>query len=173
MAACHHRWSMCNVRDGYLVIEGCPECGARSSFFSAGPVPPIDEYHEGGHFWISLGCSQAVKFDLQCGACSTVVSLDDMNGLMLSTCDDSECGVGKLVARQDEFCLVYVALCADSRHAGGTCVSAQGIQALNEYFNQNLEGLGRRVLVVPCMMCDSIDRCRGTVIADVGLTEFL
>ena len=50
-----HRWFMTNVRDGYLVVEGCPECGARSSFFSTEPVPPVDEYHDGRHFWIYLG----------------------------------------------------------------------------------------------------------------------
>ena len=31
--------------------------------------------------------------------------------------------------------------------------------------------MDRRVVVVPCRLCDSIDRCRGTVIADVGLTD--
>jgi hypothetical protein len=27
------------------------------------------------------------------------------------------------------------------------------------------------VIVVPCKMCNSVDKCRGTVIVDVGLTD--
>jgi len=38
-------------RSGYLVVEGCYHCGARSSFFSTEPVAPMDEYREGPHFW--------------------------------------------------------------------------------------------------------------------------
>jgi hypothetical protein len=162
---------MCNLRAGYLVVEGCPECGARASFFTTEPVPPIDEYHEGKHWWIHLGSLQSVKFDLECGGCGTLVNLDDMNGLMLSACTDPECGVGALVRQQEPGSLIYVALCADSTHADGKCVSPEGIEALTQYFNQNLEGLGRSVVVVPCKLCNSIDKCRGTVIADVGLTD--
>ena len=166
-----HRWFMTNIRDGYLVVEGCPECGARSSFFSTEHVPPIDEYHDGRHFWIYLGSSQATKFDLKCGDCGKTIDLRDMNGLMLSACRDPGCEVGGLVRQQGPGSWVYVALCADSTHTGGKCVSDEGIEALNQYFNQDLGAMDRRVVVVPCRMCDSIDRCRGTVIADVGLTD--
>ena len=166
-----HRWIMTNIRDGYLVVEGCPTCGARSSFFSTEHVPPVDEYHEGEHFWNYMGSFQAVKFDLECRDCGTTVDLSDMNGLMLSTCQDSGCQVGELVRRQGGGSWVYVALCANSTHAQGRCVSDEGIRALNEYFNQDLEDTDRKVLVVPCRLCDSIDRCRGIVIADVGLTD--
>jgi hypothetical protein len=171
MSACKHAWSMCNVRAGYLVVEGCPECGARSSYFTAEPAPPIDEYHEGEHWWIHMGSFQSVKFDLECGACGEFVDLDDMNGLMLSSCEDPDCRVGALVRQHGHDTLVYVALCADSTHAGGKCVSPQGIEALTRYFNRGLERVGRRVIVVPCQLCNSIDKCRGTVIADVGLTD--
>jgi hypothetical protein len=162
---------MCNLRQGYLVVEGCWECGARSSFFSAEPVPPIDEYHEGKHFWAYMGSFQTVKFDLECQRCQTRVSLDDVNGLMLSECQDPTCRVGALATEEGSNSLVYVALCADSTHATGKCVSSEGIEALNQYFNPHLEELGRRVVVVPCRMCNSIDRCRGTVIVDTGLTD--
>ena len=50
-------------------------------------------------------------------------------------------------------------------------MSSEGIEALTQYFNQDLEALGRKVIVVPCKLCNSIDSCRGTVIADVGLTD--
>jgi hypothetical protein len=162
---------MCNVRHGYLVVEGCWECRGRLSFFSAEPVPPVDEYRQGKHFWTYMGSFQTVKFDLECRGCGTRVDLDDVNGLMLSHCNDRDCQVGTLVSQQGPDSLVYVALCPDSTHAKAKCVSSEGLDALAEYFNQNLGALGRKVLVVPCKMCNSIDRCRGTVIADVGLTD--
>jgi hypothetical protein len=118
-----------------------------------------------------MGSYQSVKFDLECLACGTVASLADVNGLMLSECRDPNCQVGALVNEQQPGSLVYVALCADSTHPMGSCVSGGGIKALNQYFNRNLEGLGRQVLVVPCSSCNSIDRCRGTIIVDAGLTD--
>ena len=36
-AACQHRWTMTNVRSGYLVVEGCFHCRNRISFFSQEP----------------------------------------------------------------------------------------------------------------------------------------
>ena len=171
MSESAHKWFMTNIRDGYLVVEGCPVCGARSSFFSTEHVPPVDEYQEGEHFWIYMGSFQATKFDLKCGDCGRMVALGDMNGLMLSSCRDAGCEVGELVRQQGEGSWVYVALCSDSTHARRECVSSEGIKALNQYFNQDIGAMDRRVIVVPCSLCDSIDRCRGTVIADVGLTD--
>ena len=168
---CAHEWRMCHVRHGYLVVEGCFECGGRLSFFSDEPVPPVDEHRQGRHFWNYMGSSQTVKFDLECRRCGKTVSLDDVNGIMFSECHDGDCQVGALVGQQPPGSLVYVALCPDSTHARGTCVSGDGIDALTRYFNQDLEALGRKVIVVPCKLCNSIDRCRGTVIADVGLTD--
>jgi len=171
MSACTHQWFMTNIRSGYLVVEGCFECGARSSFFSSEAVAPIDEYREGKHFWIYMGSFQAVKFDLKCSLCGMIVDLDDMNGLMLSTCEDFDCEVGRIVRQQGKGTWVYVALCADSTHAQGKCVSEEGIQALNQYFNQNIKAPDKKIIVVPCRLCNSIDKCRGIVIADVGLTD--
>ena len=112
-----------------------------------------------------------MKFDLECRACGARVSLDDVMGLMLSECTDPGCQVGALVNQQGPGSLVYVALCANSTHTTGECVSSGGIEALNQYFNRAIEHLGRRVIVVPCEMCNSVDKCRGTVIYDVGLTD--
>lgn len=172
MDVCKHEWSICNLRHGFLVVEGCFECGARCSFFSSEPVAPIDEYREAKHFWITLGSYQSVKFDLECAACGTVVHLDDMDGLMLSECEDRECPVGQLASRKEPGSLVFVALCRDGSHVGGRCVSSEGVEALNQYFNRNIEALDRRVRVVPCKLCNSFDKCRGTIIADEGLTGF-
>jgi hypothetical protein len=172
MSTCGHRWSMTDICSGYLVVEGCPHCGGRSSFFSTAPVPPIDEYREGPHYWEYLGSFQAVRFNLTCDLCRHVVLLEDVMGLMLSTCDDPACQVGALARSAGRHTSVYVALCADTTHATGKCVSDEGIAALTEYFNQNLKGGRKRIVVVPCKMCSRVDNCKGIVIADAGLTEF-
>ncbi len=66
---------------------------------------------------------------------------------------------------------IYVALCADSTHASGRCVSDEGVAALGQYFNQRLRSGRKKIVVVPCSMCSDIDCCAGVVIADAGLTE--
>jgi hypothetical protein len=112
-----------------------------------------------------------VKFDLKCASCGEIVDLNDMMGLMLSTCRDRDCEVGRIAARQGKGTWVYVALCADSTHASGKCVSDAGIQALTEYFNANIKDPHKKIIVVPCSKCRSIDTCEGIVIADTGLTD--
>ena len=171
MSTCSHTWSMANIQSGYLVVEGCYLCQARSSFFSTEPVPPVDDYQDGEHHWVHLGSSQAVKFDLSCQACGEVVSLKDMMALMLSTCRDQKCEVAQIAAQAGKGSWVYVALCADSTHASGRCVSDAGINALTEYFNANIKDPNKRIVVVPCSKCSSIDTCEGIVIADTGLTD--
>jgi len=172
MNPCDHDWIMINVRHGYLVVEGCFECGARSSYFSTEAVAPVEEYQEGKHFWIHMGSSQAVKFDLACTACGKTVALDEMMGLMLSTCTDPACAVADLARQGSPSTWVYVALCGDSTHASGRCVGREGIQALNEYFNRKLVNTSKSIVVVPCELCCGIDKCQGIIIADTGLTDF-
>ncbi len=171
MSTCPHHWSMTNVRSGYLVVEGCYHCGARGSFFSTEPAAPMDEYRQGEHMWRYLSSSQAVAFGLRCEICGTVVDLSDMTGLMLSTCEDPECQVGCMALEMGKGTSVYVALCADSSHSAGHCVSDEGVAALGEYFNQRLRSAHKKIVVVPCSMCSDIDCCAGVVIADAGLTE--
>jgi hypothetical protein len=164
---------MINIEGGYLVFEGCRHCGGRCSFFSTEPVAPVDKYHEGDHYWTYLGSYQAVKFDLACDDCGMVVGLGDVMGLMLSTCEDPQCEVAQLAAREGKGTWIYVALCADSTHRSGKCVSEAGIKALNEYFNAGIRTPGKKAIVVPCIMCNNIDTCDGIVIADTGLTEIV
>ena len=171
MDPCTHEWSICNVRHGYLVEESCFECDGRITFFSDEPSPPKEEYREGRHFWAYRASFQTVKFDLKCRACGRIVNLNDVNGLMLSQCTDSGCGVGALVREQGPDSLVYVAVCPNTTHPTGECVSSEGIEALNQYFRARLAPVGKMVTVVPCKLCNSFDRCRGTSIADAGLTD--
>jgi hypothetical protein len=53
----------------------------------------------------------------------------------------------------------------------GTCVSDEGLRALNEYYNEGLRDPAKKIVVVPCRLRRSVDTCQGVVLADVGLTE--
>jgi len=171
MGSCSHRWSLVDIRSGNLVVEGCQHCGARGTYFSTEPAPPVVEYQDGPHHWQYMFSSQAVSFNLRCDICGETVDLSDVEGLMLCTCDDPECEIGRMCAELGRGTSIYVALCSDSTHETGRCVSEEGIVALNEYFNQRLREGPKRILVVPCKMCGNVDRCPGIVIADRGLVE--
>jgi hypothetical protein len=168
---CTHHWSMIDVRSGYLVVEGCYHCGARSSFFSTEVVAPMDEYRDGPHYWEYLSGDQAVTFRLRCDLCGAEPDLSAMTGLMLSTCEEPGCEIGRLAHKLGRRASIYVALCGDSSHASSRCVSDEGVRALTEYFNQGRRRRRRRIVVVPCRMRSDADCCRGVVIADAGLTE--
>ena len=91
--ACRHRWTMTNIRSGYLVVEGCFHCKNRISFFSQEPVAPIDDYHEGEHYWSHLAHYQASQFDLKCEKCSAEMPLKEVMALMLCMRCNPDCGV--------------------------------------------------------------------------------
>ena len=170
--ACRHRWKIDNLRHGYLVIEGCFHCNNRISFFSEEPAPPIDEYREGDHFWSHRGSYQASRFDVKCEKCSKKVSLKDVIAVMMCMRCSPDCGVYK-VGLQDKGKKpwVYVALCADTSHAGGKCIREEGIRVLNRYFNQNISGRNKKIIVVSCKTRKYMDTCEAIVLADTGLTE--
>ena len=171
MSAHAPRWTMVDIRSGHLVIERCHHCGARSSFFSTEPGAPTEEYRDGDHYWHPLMCAQAVLFNLRDEHSGKVVDLGDVTGLMLSTCEDPACAVGRLALEHGSGTSIYVAMCADSTHASGRCVSDAGIEALSEYFNQWPRPGRRRIVVVPCKMCSDAFFCPGIMIADTGLID--
>jgi hypothetical protein len=161
-----------DIRSGYLVVEGCHHCGARAAFFSTELAPPVEEYQDGPHHWQYMVSSQAVSFNLRCDVCGETVDLGDVEGLMLCTCEDPGCELGRMSSDLGRDTSIYVALCCDSTHeTNPDCVSDKGIEALNEYFNQRLREGPKRILVVPCRMCGDVDCCPGIVIADSGLIE--
>jgi hypothetical protein len=163
---------MANIRSGYLVIEGCFHCGNKISFFSAEPVPPVDEYREGDHFWSHMGNSQASQFDLKCEKCGAHVPLKEVMATMLCMRCNPQCGVYKIGSQEPaRQTWVYVALCADTSHATGKCIPEKGTRALNEYFNSGLQDPLKKIVVVPCRLRPSPDTCQGIVLTDVGLTE--
>ncbi len=169
---CKHKWVMTNIRSGYLVVEGCFHCGNKISFFSTEPAPPIDEYREGDHFWSHMGNFQASRFDLKCEKCSRAVPLHEVTAMMLCMRCNPECGVFKVGSEgRDRKTWVYVALCANTSHVSGKCITAEGIRVLNEYYNFGIQDPSKKIVVVPCELRKSVDTCQGIVLADVGLTE--
>jgi hypothetical protein len=171
LSASPRRWRLVDIRSGHLLVERCHHCGARNSYFSTDPGGPAEEHREGVHYWHPLLRAQAVVFNLRDEQSGEVVDLGDMTALMLSTCEDPSCAVGRLALEHGRGTSIYVALCGDSTHASGRCVSDAGIAALNEYFNQPPRSARRRIVVVPCMMCNNVDHCPGVVIADTGLID--
>ncbi len=170
--ACHHRWAMANIRPGYLVIEGCFHCRNRISFFSQEAVAPIDDYHEGEHFWSHLWHYQASQFDLKCEKCDAEVLLKEVMALMLCTKCDSKCGVSTAGKQEPgKKTWVYAALCANTSHSPNKCVPAESLRALNEYFNQGIKDPAKKIVVVPCSLRNRVDTCQGIVLADFGLTD--
>ena len=170
--ACHHKWAMTNLRSGYLVIEGCFHCRNRISFFSQEPVAPIDDYHEGEHFWSHLAHYQASQFDLKCEKCSAEMQLKDVMALMLCMRCNPECGVYAAGAQEPgQKTWVYAALCAETSHSTRKCIPPESIRALNEYFNQGIKDPAKKIVVVPCSLRKSVDTCQGIVLADFGLTD--
>jgi hypothetical protein len=172
MGSCAHRWSLADIRSGYLVVEGCHHCGARGTYFSTEVAVPKEDHQEGPHHWQYMVSSQAVTFNMRCDVCGEAVDLGDVVGLMLCTCDDASCELARMSAELGPDTSIYVALCSDSTHeTNPDCVSEDGLAALNEYFNQRLREGRKKILVVPCKMCGNVDCCPGIVIADSGLIE--
>lgn len=163
---------MDNVRQGYLVIEGCFHCNNRLSFFSEEPVPPIDEYREGDHFWSHRGNYQASQFDLQCEKCKKKISLNEVVAVMMCMRCSPDCGVYRAGSQKKGIRpWLYVALCADTSHVKGKCIREAGIRALNAYFNQSISDPYKKIVVVSCKARKHMDTCEGIVLADSGLTE--
>lgn len=169
---CDHHWSIENLRQGYLVFEGCARCGSRLAFFSAEERPPVESYAEGEHIWKYLGDSQAVKFDLSCDRCGAQQSLQNVMGLMLCTACDRDCPAGA-ATRIDgpEQTWVYIALCADTSHNDGRCVTEAETGALTEYFGARIRSPNKRVVFLPCRVVPDINTCEGHVISDTGMTS--
>jgi hypothetical protein len=166
-----HDWNIINVRNGYLVTEGCLETGARRSFFSMEDTPPIDKYTEGGNTWKYLGSAQAVKFDLKCSKTGKIAKLDNVVGLMLCTECDQSCNAGQLGLLIGDGAWVYIAMGEDTSQPNGKKASVQETKALTEYFNSRIKTPGKKIFFVPCNFIRNIDTCKGEIIADMGMTD--
>jgi hypothetical protein len=169
---CKHEWTTINVKNGFLVTEGCSHCGARQALFTPDDRQLVDSYMVGPHKWRFLSSSQAVKFDLKCTKCGKETILDNMVGLMLCLECKDDCKAGALARHEaGENVWVYLALCGDTSHLVEGCVSEEGAKALTEYFNSKIKTPGKKIVIVPCSYRPSVDTCQGEVLADVGMKE--
>jgi len=161
-------WAVKNLTTGWLMTEGCVLCGARRLFFSQEQTPPVDSYVEGNHYWRDFEGAQAVRFDL-CSGTGSIVKLDNFLGLALCMSCNPNCLVGTLskLLKPDNVS-IYLSLCADPIHVTGKCASSQQTIALTDCFNSQLRGMGKRVLVLPCIFRKEPNGCRGQVVAELG-----
>lgn len=170
---CRHAWEIINLRNGYLVTEGCTHCGRRANFFTLEDRNHMDSYVEGKHIWGFLGSSQAVKFDFKCTLCGKEIKLDKVMALMACLDCKEDCLAPKKGREKsgDEDSWVYLALCPDPGHENEECIGSEEIKALNSYFNSRIKTPGKRITIIPCLYRGKIDTCQGEIIADVGMKD--
>lgn len=169
---CHHEWKIINIRDGYLVTEGCMRTGDRANFFALQDRHHMDTYYEGDHYWRFMGSSQAVKFDLECGKCGEVVKLDRVQALAMCVGCKEDCKAALAAdSVPGENVWVYLALCNETLHESGECVNRNETEALTEYFNARISTPDKRIIFVPCILRASIDYCQAEIIADIGMKD--
>ena len=88
MNACSHLWTMADMRSGYLVVEGCYHCGARTSFFSDEPAYRWTSTARARTAGSTSPAPRRSPSTCAASAAGSTVDLSDMAGLMLSTCED-------------------------------------------------------------------------------------
>jgi len=169
---CEHDWKIINIRNGFLVTEGCTATGERANYFTLEDNPHKDTYMVDGNLWRYLGNSQAVKFDLACTKCGAVKKLDRTQALaMVIECND-DCRAAVYEKGLDpETTWVYTAMCTEVSHKTGECVPEEETSALTEYFNSRIRTPDKKVIFVPCILLGGIDRCQAEIIADVGMKD--
>jgi len=167
---CVHEWTITNLRSGYLVTEGDMKTGERANFFTLEDRHHMDTYIDGEHVWRFMGSSQAVKFDLKCEKCGKTVALDRTQALAMCVDCKENCKAG-MKGRDNENTWVYLALCNETLHRKGECVTEEEVNALTEYFNGRLKTPGKKIIFVPCILRESIDFCQAEILADVGMKD--
>lgn len=171
------RFEMVNVRPGHVIIEQDVKSPDMSrpltrSYFSAQPVPPIEEYWEGPHQWAFRAMAQAVQFDVRDNESGAVTKLDELLGLLWW----AGCPEGSDIHRigdiaQDNGISLYVAITYESADGRPTRLAPEKVAVLNGLFNGRQRNAARKVLVLPDMfgLYDQIGH--GQVMIDFGLTS--
>ncbi len=161
------RYEMVHVRPGYIIVEHELKSRAMRSYFSAEPVPPVEEYREGDLIWKFSGMAQSFTFDLRDTESGEITSFSELLGLVwYGNCrPDSEIGrIGDLA--QDHDVSVYVAIGSGNAAA----VPDEKLRKLNRYFNERLRTPRKRILILPDLFGLYRDFSCGQVVADLGLT---
>lgn len=171
-SAPHHRYEMINTRPGYLVVEHEVFSRRMRSYFSADPVPPIEEYREGAEIWKFSGLAQSFQFDLREVDTGRVIRFDDLLGLVPHTSCPPDTDLFQLgeIAREQRI-WIYVAVPlgpAGSVHLGPW---AEKLAALNRYFGERLATPNKKILILPDYFGVHEQFDHGMILADVGLTS--
>jgi hypothetical protein len=166
---CSHHWTMVNVQTGFIITENCFKCDKISTYFSFEERPPLEEYREGEHFWNVMESAQTIRFDLECSRCKTLVTFQELSGLMMCTGCDENCKVDQLRKElEKENIWVYVAFgflpIKEVKPLGQKKVSV-----LEQYFNQNRKFSKSAIRIVSYDMIDNVRNCYAEVIRDTGM----
>jgi hypothetical protein len=167
-----HKWSMINVKPGYIIYEDCFQTRAIRSFFSPGTVEVVEEYQEDGHFWKFAGSAQSIQFDMKNNETGEVVPFKELMGLLMCTGCDAACplySIEELGYKQNVW--VYVALSHYAPDQKKNKLPLEKIDILNEFFNERIRTPEKKILIVPHHLSLPPDKCYGEMIRDVGLTE--
>ncbi len=166
-----HRYEMINIQPGYIVVEHEVRSGAMRSYFSADPVPPIDDYREGSLTWKYSGVVQSFHFDLRDRATGTVTPFDDLMGLVpyvACRADSDIYRLGELA--QEQKIWIYVALSHHALDTGHLGRWLDKLRILNRYFSERLGTPNKKVLILPDYFGLRSEFDHGQIMADIGLT---
>ncbi len=168
-ATCSHSWEMTNVQSGFIITEKCFKCNKTSTYFSFEDRPPLEEYHEGEHFWNVMGNAQSVCFDLKCKKCQLEIPLKELSGLMMCTGCNEKCKIDKLMRKlEKDRVWVYIAFGFHPIDENQQ-LSKEKIAIIEDYFNQRRGSSTSKIKIVSYDMIDDFDSCSGEVIKDIGL----
>lgn len=166
-----HRYEMVNVRPGYVIVEHEVFSRQMRSFFSAEPVPPVEEYREGPKIWKFSGMAQSFQFDLCDRSSGHVTKFDDLLGLVpYSGCpaDSDIHRLGDLA--QAEKIWMYVAITHQPVERTRQEAWLEKLRALNRYFGERLATPNKKILIVPDYFGLYREFSHGQILADFGLT---
>jgi hypothetical protein len=163
---CSHVWEMVNVASGMIVMKKCFHCNKVSTCFCFHDKAPLEESHEGDHFWDFREADPTFHFDLKCTKCGTLVKFDELVGLVTCVGCDEKCRVYELRRQlEPEGVSVVIALGRrpiDERKQ----LPAEKIAVLQEYFDEQADSLKSKIKVVPHEMVRNIASCYAEVIKD-------
>lgn len=164
-----HRYTMVNVRPGYVIVEHEVFSRQMRAYFSAEAHPPVEEYREGKQIWKFSGMAQSLQFDLCDCTTGQVTKFDDLLGLIpYSACSPASdvYRLGDLA--QSEKIWTYIAITnrADSRDPAWL----EKLRMLNRYFDERIQSPNKKIFIAPDFFALYKEFSHGQILADPGLT---
>lgn len=165
------RYTMVNVRPGYLVIEQENHTLARRSYFAAERTPPLEEYREGNQFWKPQEAAQTFQFDVRDTSTGEVVPFGELAGLLYYACCAKDSTVHQIGdVAHDQRISLYVAITTEGA-MGPLPMPLEKVRVLNALFNDRLTSPGKKVLILPDLFDLHRKITYGQMAIDFGLTS--